>query len=837
MALIEILDLSVKISIMTRAKKIDIPVVDENIIEIDVSQEMKNSFLEYAYSVIYARALPDARDGLKPVQRRILYQMSQMGLTPTHGHVKSSRVVGDVMSRIHPHGDSPIYDAMVRLAQPFSMRVPLVDGHGNFGSLDDGPAASRYTEARLSAPAMAMVADLEEDTVDLYPNYDNSLMQPTVLPAALPGILVNGAQGIAVGMATNMPSHNIIEVCEGARYLLENPQANLEEIMKFIPGPDFPEGGKVVGIEGIRQAYATGRGTFKIQATSRIENITARKKGIVITELPYQIGPEKVIETLKDALQKGKVQGVSGVQNLTDRHHGLRLVIEVKNGFNPEAVLAMLHKFTPLEDSFAINNVAIVDGQPQTLGLLDILRVFLRHRQTVIKRRSLFRLAKAQKRLHLVEGLLLAVLDIDRVISIIRGSDNPAEAREKLQQEFSLSEEQAEYILEIRLRRLTKVSKIELESEQQQLQATIAELESILASQKLLDGVVAQELKEVSKAFGTPRRTILLEQEATLNVSASQTSSPSSSSTASIPLEVPDDPCYVLLSCTNIVAKVLSELPPPRQGARTTHDALQSCVATTARNDVGVVTSNGRLLRISALDLPTLPASASAPSLAGGSLISELVSLEPGEAVVGIVSLDSTSGPITLATAQGKIKRITYDYPERRNEFEIITLLPGDTVVNAFHADDNSQLVFVSSDAQLLHFPASAVRPQGRSGQGMAGISLREGAKVISAHALKRDDFSSAVVITVAGSSFALPGTGATTIKMTPFDRFPTKGRATGGVRCQRFLRGEDQLEIAWVGVDPRAQGSAGQCLELPELDERRDGSGSALVSPVSYIG
>ena len=529
----------------------------EKVIDIDVTQEMRTSFLEYSYSVIYARALPDARDGLKPVQRRILFQMGQMGLRPDRGHVKSSRVVGDVMGRLHPHGDVAIYDAMVRLAQPFTLRLPMIDGHGNFGSLDDGPAAPRYTEVRMAPAAMAMISSLDEDTVDMAPNYDNTLEQPEVLPAAIPNLLVNGSSGIAVGMATNMPPHNLVEVIAAARCLLANPEADLEEIMRFVPGPDLPEGGKIVGLEGIREAYASGRGIFKTRATAHIENVTARKKGIVFTELPYLVGPEKVIEKLKDAINAKKVQGVTGIQNLTDRHHGMRLVVEVKNGFNPEAVLLQLYRHTPLEDSFGINNVALVGGQPQTLGLIELLRVFLDHRLDVTRRRSRFRLDKASRELHLVDGLLVAVVNIDEVIALIRSSDDAATARTRLMQVFDLTEPQAEYILELRLRRLTKYSVIELGQRRSELLEAIADLEDVLNSPERLRDLVSAELDEVARAHGTPRRTVLLESDGATEAGSS----------AALPLEVADDPCFVLLSGTGLAARTADSSPPAREGA------------------------------------------------------------------------------------------------------------------------------------------------------------------------------------------------------------------------------------------------------------------------------
>src|SRR5690349_14319607 len=377
---------------------------EEHILDVDVSDEMRTSYLEYAYSVIYSRALPDARDGLKPVQRRILFSMAENNIRPDRGHVKSARVVGEVMGKYHPHVDGAIYDALVRTAQPWSMRLPLIDGHGNFGSLDDGPAAMRYTECRMAPPAMAMTAGLDENVVDFKPNYDGQEEEPSVLPAAFPNLLVNGAAGIAVGMATNMAPHNLVEVIQALRHLIKTPGADLDDLMRFVPGPDLPTGGKIVGLEGIKDAYATGRGSFKMRATARIENVTPRRKGIVVTELPYTVGPEKVIEAIKKLVQAKKLQGISDVKNLTDRHKGLNLVVEVKSSFHPEAILDQLYKLTPMESSFAINAVALVDGQPRTLGLQDMLTVFLDHRYEVVRRRTTFRRTKAADRLHLVEG-------------------------------------------------------------------------------------------------------------------------------------------------------------------------------------------------------------------------------------------------------------------------------------------------------------------------------------------------------------------------------------------------------------------------------------------------
>ena len=495
---------------MAKAPKAVLPKPGENpgrIIDIDVSQEMSESFLEYAYSVIYSRALPDARDGLKPVQRRILHQMSEMGLRPEKGHVKCARAVGEVMGKLHPHGDGAIYDAMVRMAQTFSMRLPLIDGHGNFGSLDAGPAAMRYTESRLAAAAMAMVDESDEDTVDFGSNYDGQLLEPQVLPAAFPNLLVNGATGIAVGMATNMAPHNLGEVIAATKHLIENPKSTLKALMKFVPAPDFPTGGEIVNKEGLVEAYESGRGAFKVRATVAIEKVTSRKQGLVITELPYNIGPEKIVEKIADLVKAKKIQGISDIIDLSDGQQGTKVVVELKNGFEPEDVLANLYKLTPMEEQFSINAVALVGGKPLTLGLKDLLQVFIDHRIEVIRRRSEFRKAKAEGRLLMVDGLLKAIIDIDKVIKIIRGSEDVPEAKADLMKGFKLSDDQAVYILDMPLRRLTKLSKLELETEQKDLKTIIAKLKTLLSSEENIKAQVSAELDIVAKDFATPRRT------------------------------------------------------------------------------------------------------------------------------------------------------------------------------------------------------------------------------------------------------------------------------------------------------------------------------------------
>lgn len=809
----------------SRPAEQDLADVTEKIVDIDVENEMQGAFLEYAYSVIYSRALPDARDGLKPVQRRILYGMSELGLRPERAHVKCSRVVGEVMGKYHPHGDGAIYDAMVRMAQPFTMRLALVDGHGNFGSLDDGPAASRYTEARMASSALLMTSSLDEETVDYVPNYDDQLLQPDVLPAAYPNLLVNGASGIAVGMATNMAPHNLVEVISAARHLIRNPAAELEDLMRFIPGPDLPSGGTIVGLAGVRDAYAGGRGSFKTRAKARIENVTARRKGIVVTELPYLVGPEKVIEKVKQLVQGKKLQGISNINDLTDRAQGMNLVIEIKNGFNPEAVLEQLYRMTPMEESFGINNVALVEGQPRTLGLRELLTVYVDFRTDVVRRRTEYRLRRKEERLHLVQGLLIAILDIDEVIQLIRGSDDATSARTKLMSVFDLSQTQASYILDLQLRRLTKFSRIELETERDELQAAIEALRALLDDTQLLMNLVSDELAAVAKEHGTPRRTVLLE------------ASGATTNSAATPLEVADDPCWILMSATGLLARTNHDQAWGSDEGRHDHDVISSAVRSTVRGEVGLVTSQGRVIRLSALDLPTLPPTNGAPSLSGGAPLAAFVDLAGGEDPLALVSLSANSRGLAIATRSGIVKRVNPDYPGHRDDFDVVTLKDGDHVVGALELDSGREdLVFITSDAQLLRFNAEVVRPQGRSGSGVAGIKLGDGATVIGFSAVDSDQEN--VVVTVANGSGALPGTDTGSVKVAPLVEYPTKGRATGGVRCHRFLRGEDTLTLGWVGpTPPKASTAVGAPVVLPGAAGRRDGSGVPAAGDISAVG
>lgn len=875
--------------------------VKENIVETPLNEEMSKSFLEYAYSVIYARALPDARDGLKPVQRRIIYQMGQMNLNPDRPYMKSARVVGEVMGKLHPHGDSAIYEAMVRLAQPFAMRLPLVDGHGNFGSLDDGPAASRYTEARMAPAALGMNADIAENTVDFTPNYDNKLQEPTVLPAAIPNLLVNGGSGIAVGMATNMATHNLGEVVAAAKHLMRRPDATLEELMRYVPGPDWPGGGVIVGRKGIREAYETGRGALTTRSVTHIENVTARKKAIVVTELPFMVGPERVLERISEGVKNRKLDGISGAIDLTDRHNGTRLVIEIKTGFDPNAVLAQLFKHTPLQDNFTINNVALVNGRPHTMGLKEMLQVWVDHRRVVIRRRSEFRRKKALERLHLVEGLLLAMVDIDEVIQVIRSSDDAEAAKTKLIAVFDLDEIQAQYILDLRLRRLTKMSRIELEAERDDLKRRIEELERILASDEALDGVVIDEMDDAVAKYGTPRRTVLLDEDEEGNLTpvvahgddgvsanamaAARAAATVSSAAADVAaaakaakkagdenatasaLQIDDEPCAVMLSATGLIARTSEDAVERWENrsasdGRAKDDQIVSMFRTSTRSSYGLVTSAGRLVLAHVVELPKV--SADGPlSVTGGVKAEELLGMtentDPirGERVIAAIDMPSTDDdgqlvPLALGTRNGVVKRWNRESPTTMDSWSVIDLKDDDEVLAAAEARDEDRLVFVSTDSSLLTFEAKNVRPQGRTAGGMAGIRLAEGCSV-AAFAVVPDgkvtwnyeegenglfSASGAVVLTVAGDSEALPGTENGAAKVTPLEMYPTKGRGTGGVRSQRFLKGQDTLILAFVGAYPlHASTQSGAPVELPKPDMRRDGSGTDLSAPIAVVG
>ncbi|MGA1767343.1 MAG: DNA gyrase/topoisomerase IV subunit A [Aquiluna sp.] len=765
----------------------------ERIVDIDVASEMRESFLEYSYSVIYSRALPDARDGLKPVQRRIIYQMGEMGLRPDRGHVKCARVTGEVMGKLHPHGDGAIYDALVRMSQAFTLRLPLIDGHGNFGSLDDGPAAARYTEARLTPAAATLNESLDEDVVDFVPNYDAQLTEPEVLPAAFPNLLVNGASGIAVGMATNMPPHNLNEIVAALQKLIQKPEASVSDLLKLVPGPDLPTGGVILANEALVEAYETGKGTFRTRAKISVEQVGPRRTGLVVTELPYLVGPERVIEKIRDAVNAKKLEGIHNVVDLTDRENGLKLVIELKTGINPDSVIEALYRLTPLEDSFGINNVALVSGRPQQLNFKELLEVYLDHRLAVTKRRSQNRLDKRNARLHLIEGLQLAVLNIDEVIEVIRTSDTAEDARARLRTIFDLSELQAEYILELRLRRLTKFSLLELEQESDQLRKEIEQLQALLADQTLLRSTVSRELGEVAKLHGTPRRSQIIDASG-VEISRKPVQV----------TEIEDNETFVTLSPLGGISR--SDVP-----------GLGTALRTSLRKDVGFVLEDGRAIQVHVSDLPTQAIGSIAENDA-----SEFLGLQ--SAVVGIVEWQSEK-TYALGTRSGVVKRITGPLPDK-HEVSLISLKEGDALVGISETEVGADLVFVTDAANALIFNADAVRPQGLAAAGMAGINTADNRAIYFGSGTKES-----LLLTAANNSQALGATDPGSWKLTPLSAFPSKGRGSMGVRCQRLLKGEDQLYFAGVvSAQPVVLDPAGQTLDTPQVEPKRDASGSTAA-------
>jgi DNA gyrase subunit A len=719
-------------------------------------------------------------------------------------------------------------------AEVYSVRVDSED-HSFLG----GGFVNHNTEARMSREAMLLVGELGEGTVAFKPNYDGSLEEPTVLPAAFPNLLVNGTSGIAVGMATNMIPHNLAEVIAATRWLITHPTATLDKLMEFVPGPDLPTGGMLLGLDEVRRAYETGRGVVRMRGKVEIGPLEGgrNRQAITVIELPYGIGAEKVIEAVTEEVrgklitsgpkkgqrQAPKLQGIADIKDLTDRENGTRLVIECKVGVNPQALLADLYRLTPLEQSFGVNNLVLVDGQPQTLGLKALLEVFLAHRYEVVTRRTTFRRRKRQERLHLVDGLLIALLDIDKVVRLIRASENVQAAKDGLMSQFKLSEIQASYILDTPLRRLTKFDRLELETEQGRLRGEIAELSRILDDESVLKKLVSDELAAIAKEFGTARRTTLIDGDLKEVLAASAPAGP---------LEVADDPCQVILSATGLVARTAAESEEAAEGrrrnGRVKHDAIRAVVHSTARGQVILVTNRGRAFKTDVLPLPVLPEQAGTLSMRGGMSASELLPLHPGEKVVALAPLGEQhagSPGLAMGTRQGVVKVCAPEWPVRSDEFEVIGLKDGDEVVGATWLTDGTEtLAFVTSDASLLRFAASLVRPQGLKGGGMAGINRAENAEVIFFGALRTDDpqHGEPMVVTSTGGS----------VKVTSFEEYPAKGRATGGVRVQRFLKGERRLVLAWIGPRPAAASATGEPVELPVEDKRRDASGAAMFGP-----
>lgn len=768
----------------------------ERIHDLEVSEEMNTSFLEYAMSVIVARALPDVRDGLKPVHRRILYTMFTSGMRPDSPYKKSARTVGSVIGKFHPHGDSAVYEAMVRLAQPWSMRLPLIDGHGNFGSLDDGPAAMRYTEARLSHSALAMLDELSEQTVDFSPNYDGTETEPTVLPALIPNLLVNGSTGIAVGMATNMPPHSLSEVVGMLRVLLHRPDAPDDELMQLLPGPDFPSGGVVVLGEGYGSAFRTGQGSVTLRAKAEIVD-SGRRRSIVVTELPYTVGPEKVIARIKEMSAAKRLTGVADVKDFSDRRTGLRLVIECRSGFAPEALLDDLFRLTPLEESFFINNVALVDDVPVVMGTRELALHFLSHRRTVVRRRSEFRLRKAKDRAHIAEGLLLALADLDRVVAVVRAAKDPESARNGLIADLGLSEVQAQAVLDMTIRRLTGLERGKLEKELKDLFKGISSLEKLLASEKKLSAEVERELCELAERFGDERRSRLLKEAPRSPISSIGASGE--------PVE--DTDCVVMLSPAGALSRAaMLDSSLPRAAA----------VETTLRSHIGVVFSDGIMVRMPASDVLAGPGS---PALA----------LRPGSKVQvsGLADLRSDSR-VVLALSSGAVKAfLSSSLPARGDVRPVVRLSDGESVVYAASDSDldgsATNIVIVAASGRILRFSSATVASKGLAAGGMAGMRLSAGDTVISASLVPSEpDGWSVGLLSDAGR-----------VKVLGLSDVPAKGRGTGGVIGLPFRKGETKLVTAVAGQSVVPISARGAALNLKLFRASRASSASEPAKPV----
>jgi len=737
------------------------------VVEVPVAEELKESFLAYSLSVITARAIPDVRDGLKPVQRRILYSMLRMGIRPDTPHRKSARVVGDTMGRYHPHGDAAIYDALARMGQPFSRGMTLIDPQGNFGSLDDPPAASRYTECRLTAAAMAMVGELDEDTVEFRPTYDGEATEPGYLPALLPNLLLNGTTGIAVGMATNMPTHNLAEVHAAITLTMNKrrPKPTIDEMLAVLPGPDFPSGGIVVD-DGIREAYETGRGTIRIRARAHVEDIGRGRQAIVVTELPYLVGPERVISKLKELNEAGRVTGIADFKNLSDRHTGLRLQVTVKPDHNPQAVLGELYRLTPLEETFGINNVVLVDGEPRTLGIHEMCRHYIDHRLDVVVRRTRHRLARAEERLHLVAGLLMALEVIDEVVAIIRGSEDAATARDGLMDRFDLNRLQTDHILDMPLKRLTALETRRLLDERDDLEASIRDFTTLLGSEKRQRTLVLDELAEAVESFGRPRRTEIVHPD-DLPVFDSVTTTE----------DVDDEPCVVTLSTSGQIGR--SPVAGAKRATPGRHDVLVASLLTRTTATVTAVTSDGRALQVAAAEL------ADGAGRARGAGAAQAFGTNRGEVIHTVVAEGDEH--LVVVTANGVAKRLTQDEVRAtRSGKPLLKLRPGDRVVAAFTAHDGVDLVIVASDGQALRTPVDAVSVQGRGAAGVAGMKLRSGVVVVGAAPVLSDD----TLITVTD-------TGG--IKATPLSELEARGRGGIGVRVSKLADGS-ALSLAHIG-------------------------------------
>lgn len=682
--------------------------------ETDFAREMRTSFLEYSMSVIVARALPDVRDGLKPVHRRILYAMNESGITPNKPHVKCARPVGDCMGKYHPHGDTAIYDTLVRLAQDFSMRVPLIDGHGNFGSIDgDGAAAMRYTEARLNKPAMELLADLEKETVDWQPNYDESLQEPKVLPARFPNLLVNGSAGIAVGMATNIPPHNLGEAIDATIAVMENPDISLDEILQIMPGPDFPTGATIMGRSGIREAYETGRGSITIRAKAHVEKSTSGRNRIVVTEIPYQVNKAKLIEKIADLVKQKTVTEISGLNDESDRK-GMRIVIDLKRGEEPQVVLNKLYKHTQLQTGFGINNLALVNGVPHVLGLKDMLYNYIDHQIDVIQRRTRYELRKAEERAHILEGLVIALDNIDEVISIIRSSRDDAEARARLIERFGLSEVQANHILEMRLRRLTGLEREKIETELAELREKIAYYKRVLGDENLVKEIIRDEMLEIKRRYADKRRTEIADEARDLDIEDL----------------IADEDMVVTITRSGYIKRLpVATYRQQKRGGKgmsgvklKENDFVEQLFIASTHDYMLFFTNKGKVYRQKVHQIPL------GSRQAKGTPVVNLLPIEDDEKVATVINTRDFPADeyLLFATAHGMIKKTAFDAYKnvRSNGLIAINLRDADELIAVRRVAPGMKVMMVSSAGKAIRFDESEARPMGRDTTGVHGIRI-----------------------------------------------------------------------------------------------------------------
>ena len=735
--------------------------IEDKLIPVNLEQEMKRSFISYAMAVIVDRALPDVRDGLKPVHRRILYDMNELGMTPDKPYRKSARLVGDVLGKFHPHGDSSVYDAMVRLAQPFNIRYMLVDGQGNFGSVDgDGAAAMRYTEARMAKLTLHLLDDIEKDTVDFYPNFDETLMQPAVLPSRFPNLLVNGSSGIAVGMATNIPPHNLREVIDGVVCMIDNPECTVEDLMAHIKGPDFPTGGIILGRSGIRSAYMTGRGRILVRARTEIEPMSNSRSRIVVTEIPYMVNKAKLVEKIAELCHQKQLEGISDIRDESDRN-GMRIVIELKKDVYPQVILNYLYKHTQMQETFGANMLALVDGKPRILNLREMIYYYLEHQKDVVTRRTRFDLDKAQARAHILEGLLKALDHIDEIVQIIRSSENPNAAKAALIERFQFSDKQAQAILDMRLARLTGLEREKLMEEYQQLEKTIAELTAILADERLLMNVIKTEITAIRDKFADERRTELTTLEGEIDVADL----------------IQEEDMVVTLTHAGYVKRIAkSTYRAQHRGgkgimAMTTkeEDYAERMVVVSTHDDLMFFTNLGRVYQIKCYQIPE------AGRAARGTAMVNILQISGGEKVTNMIPVpaDTTGLSLVMATRGGMIKKTPMSEFQnlRKNGLIAIVLKEEDELVNVALTRGNDEILMGTRNGMCIRFSEEHIRTCGRVSMGVKAIRLEEGDYVIDMARIEEN--SQVLVITAKGYG-----------KRTPCSEYREQARNGKGIRA-----------------------------------------------------